>query len=421
MKLFIQEYSSGGGMVQDNISASLLVEGFGILRVLVQNCKRLGIEVFITLDKRLSFLEKFVDADIIDLISRNDNFIANSLGLINECDYFLVIAPGLNGILSSLIEYYQESSANSLNCESKTVEFSTNKSSVYEMFSNSSICIPNTIRIKPNNSLTKITNYELKNELFRVDELLELDLTYPLVAKPNDGVDCEGISLCRNKNELMDYLNRNQNRDLIIQDFINGDNLSILAYIFENQVNILSINKQLLSLGYEKSEYLGGISNIKHPLQDKIRSFGESVLSEIEGLNGFIGIDLIVSKNEKKFNDIYLIEINPRTTTAICGLFNQMNPAINLIEFKSNVNYKKFNTSYFAKSKINPPEDGQILYNDLINQNAIVTPPLTFDDENIYALVRGFGENSKTAHIDYIKNLTFITEKIRKDCLSNRN
>lgn len=421
MRLFIQEYSSGGGMVQYKPGANLLVEGFGILRVLVQNCKRLGIEAVVTLDRRLSFLDKFLDADIIDSISKNDNFTANSLELLNDCDYFLIIAPGIDGILSSIIEGYQKSSATSLNCKPKAVEFSTNKSNVYEKFSRSDIYIPNTIRIKPDNSMKKITNNEITNELFRVDEFLELDLLYPLVVKPNDGVDCEGVSLCRNKKELKDYLDKNQNKDLLIQDYIIGNNLSITAFVYEKQISILSVNEQIISLGNEKSEYLGGVSNIKHPLDKKIRSFGESVLNKIKGLNGFIGIDLIVSKDEKNLNEIYLIEINPRITTSVCGLFNQMNPPVNLMQFKSDLNFKKFNTSYFAKRKFSFPARGQISFDDLINLHSIVTPPLTLDKKNIYSLIRGFGRNSKTAIVDFNHNLAFLSNKLKKDTLTNRN
>jgi predicted ATP-grasp superfamily ATP-dependent carboligase len=266
-----------------------------------------------------------------------------------------------------------------------------------------------------------ITSSEITSELFRVDELHELDLIYPIVVKPNDGVDCEGISLCKNEEQLKDYLNKNQNKDILIQDFISGENLSILAYVFENQINILSVNEQLLSLGYEESEYLGGISNIKHPLFEKIKTFGESILDRIKGLNGFVGIDLMVYKDENNLDDIYLIEINPRATTSVCGLFNQMNPPLNFIQSKSSIYYRKCNTSYFSKSKINFPTEREIAFEELISIDSIVTPPLTFDKKNIYSLVRGIGINSETAIADYNKNLVFLTNKLKKDALSKRN
>ncbi|NHJ46817.1 MAG: ATP-grasp domain-containing protein [Asgard group archaeon] len=394
MRLFLQEFSSGGGMVQYNPSASLLVEGFGILRVLAQNCKRLDIEVVATLDNRLKFLEQFLDIDEISLISTNDDFIENSLELLSDCDYFLVVAPGIDGILSSIIERYQKSSAICLNCDTQAVEFATNKSSVYEKFAKSKIRVPNTIRIK-------------------ADELPESELLFPLVVKPNDGVDCEGVSFCKNIEQLKDYLNKNQSRDLLIQDYIVGDNLSILAYVYDKEISILSVNKQLLSLEFEESEYLGGISNIKHPLNEKIRSFGKSVLNEIEGLNGFVGVDLIVSTDEKNANDIYLIEINPRATTSVCGLFNQFNPPFNVINSKSSLISEKLNTCYFAKSKLRFPTNKIIPFDDLFNLHSIVTPPITFDNEYIYSLVRGFGVNSEMAIADYNKNLALLSNKLK--------
>jgi len=173
----------------------------------------------------------------------------------------------------------------------------------------------------------EITNDRITKNLYKKEELQNLDLIFPLVVKPNNSVDCEGVNLCNNKSELMKYLELNQKKHLLVQEYIIGDNLSITAFVNENRINILSANEQLIRLGFEGSEYLGGVSNIRHPLDEKIRYFGEKVLCNIEGLNGFVGIDLIVARNE-----IFLIEINPRVTTAVCGLINQKNPPINFLQ-----------------------------------------------------------------------------------------
>ncbi|MHA1442591.1 MAG: ATP-grasp domain-containing protein, partial [Candidatus Heimdallarchaeota archaeon] len=178
----------------------------------------------------------------------------------------------------------------------------------------------------------------------------------------------------------------------------------------------LSANEQLIRLGFEGSEYLGGVSNIRHPLDEKIRYFGEKVLCNIEGLNGFVGIDLIVAKNE-----IFLIEINPRVTTAVCGLINQKNPPINFLQDDLKFNHKKNNTCYFAKTKFDFPVNEHLSLDDLIGQHSIITPPLTFDKKNTYSLLRGFGENAKMASNDFNQNLAFLTNKLKKDSLTNRN
>ncbi|MHA1244844.1 MAG: ATP-grasp domain-containing protein [Candidatus Heimdallarchaeota archaeon] len=416
MRILVQEYSSGGGMVQDKPSASLLTEGFGILRVLVQNCKRLGMEVVTTLDERLSSIANFLEADIIEFISKEDEFAEKGLEHLNNCDYFLVVAPGIYGILSSIINLYQKSKAISLNCNSSAIEFSTNKDRTYEELSKNNIRIPNTLSIKPDDNVCEITNDRITKNLYKKEELQNLDLIFPLVVKPNDSVDCEGVNLCKNKSELMKYLELNQKKHLLVQEYIIGDNLSITAFVNENRINILSANEQLIRLGFEESEYLGGVSNIRHPLDEKIRSFGEKVLCNVEGLNGFVGIDLIVAKNE-----IFLIEINPRVTTAVCGLINQKNPPINFLQDDLKFNHKKNNTCYFAKTKFDFPVNEHLSLDDLIGQHSIITPPLTFDKKNTYSLLRGFGENAKMASNDFNQNLAFLTNKLKKDSLTNRN
>ncbi|MHA1126263.1 MAG: ATP-grasp domain-containing protein [Candidatus Heimdallarchaeota archaeon] len=421
MRILVQEYSSSGGMVQDRPSTSLLTEGFGILRVLIQNCKRLGMEVVTTLDERLSSIANFLDADIIEFISKEDEFTEKGLEHLNNCDYFLVVAPGVYGILSSIINLYQKSKATSLNCNSSAIELSTNKDQTYEELSKNNIRIPNTLSIKPNSNVYEITNNGIVKNEHKKEELQNLDLTFPLVVKPNDGVDCEGVNLCKNKSELIEYVELNQKKHLLIQEYIIGDNLSITAFVNENKINILSVNEQLIRLGFEGSEYLGGVSNIRHPLDEKIRSFGEKVLRNIEGLNGFVGIDLIVSKNAKNVHEIYLIEINPRVTTSVCGLINQKNPPLNFLQVDSKFNHKKNNTCYFAKTKFNFPINVHLSFDDLISQHSIITPPLTFDKKNTYSLLRGFGRNAKMATNDYNQNLAFLTNKLKKDSLTNRN
>ncbi|MEA2069825.1 MAG: hypothetical protein U9O98_00890, partial [Asgard group archaeon] len=65
MKIFIQEYLTGGGENTQPLNRHLLIEGFGMLRTLIKVFQKRGWEVITTLDKRLKFLKPFLLADKI--------------------------------------------------------------------------------------------------------------------------------------------------------------------------------------------------------------------------------------------------------------------------------------------------------------------------------------------------------------------
>ncbi len=65
MKILVYEHVSGGGFAGQDISPSVLSEGFGMLRCLVEDFKVAGHEVTVMLDDRLSKLNPLIDADLI--------------------------------------------------------------------------------------------------------------------------------------------------------------------------------------------------------------------------------------------------------------------------------------------------------------------------------------------------------------------
>ena len=43
-------------------------------------------------------------------------------------------------------------------------------------------------------------------------------------------------------------------------------------------------------------------------------------VESIDGLKGFVGVDLVISNDEKDIEDVYVLEINSRFTTPYAGL-----------------------------------------------------------------------------------------------------
>ncbi|MBN1330592.1 MAG: ATP-grasp domain-containing protein [Candidatus Heimdallarchaeota archaeon] len=420
MKIFIQEFVSGGGFSNQELDANLLVEGFGMLRVLIHNCKKLGYEITSTLDSRIKFLSPFLETDQLIKIANNDSFIEKGKKLLQNADYYIIIAPETSQILSNIITEYSNFSSQSLNCETKTIDFATDKSQVYEFCLKRGITIPKTIKRSIDGSCWLLENGQLKKKIEEITEYQKYAINYPLIIKPNDGVACEGLKLCNTEEELLLALKENCSREMLIQEYILGDNLSITAYVWKGQIDILAINKQIISLSADKSEYLGGISNIKHMLLKDINTFCLELLSKIDGLQGFIGIDLIASKSDKNKREIFLIEINPRATTPICGLMNQNNKPIDLLPKSGEQHFsKQFDVTYFAKVKYNfqSPPNYQ-LYMNLMNNPAIITPPISFDGANIYSLLRGSGKNARKANENFNEELAILSNKLKNEILA---
>ncbi len=420
MRIFIQEFISGGGLSNQNLDAGLLVEGFGMLRVLTKNCKKLGLEITITLDKRLKFLSNFLEFDHLEKISSNESFIEEGKKLLQKNDYFLVIAPGTNNLLSNIINEYSNSPSCSLNCDTNCIDFATNKSLVYEFCSKNGFNFPKTIKIAEDGSCSLIAKNQAIKRIDGIGQLQKWELNYPVILKPNDGVACDGIKLCRTQEQLYSTLKESHQGITLVQEFIFGDNLSVTAYVWNGQIDLLSINEQIISLGNDKSEYLGGITNVKYFLAKDVIAFCSEFLSKIDGLRGFIGIDLIVSRTDEQNREIYLIEINPRVTTPICGLMNQTNKPINLMPI-SGEHYpvKLFDVTYFAKAKFSLPHiPKQQFYVGLTDDPSIITPPISFDGVNIYSLIRGSGKNTKKANRNFNVKLAALSNKLKNEFIT---
>ncbi|MHA1211340.1 MAG: ATP-grasp domain-containing protein [Candidatus Heimdallarchaeota archaeon] len=397
MKIFIQEYASGGGLVKEDLSANLLVEGFGILRVLIDNCKRLGYKVTTTLDKRLTFLSHYLKADTLKMVTKDDSLISKGLEELDSCNYSLIVAPGISGTLSTILDNYSKSSAITLNSNTQAVNFVTSKIKAYKHCSKHGIRFPRTRIVQVGKPCSEINRNTEMKAISGIESLEDWNLTYPV-----------------------EKLTNNSDTTLLVQDFIFGDNVSVLLYIIEDQIHFLSINEQILSLGNEKSEYLGGISNIRHSFAHGILSFCEQLLSTISGLQGFIGIDLIISAKNDGSKEITFIEINPRATTSICGLMNSNNKPVEI--FPKSISPfapKQKNVTYFAKAKFNfPLTVKHRIYSGIKNHSSIVTPPISFDKQTVYSLVRGSGDSSRKANRNFNRNLVALSNKLKKAFLA---
>jgi len=176
-------------------------------------------------------------------------------------------------------------------------------------------------------AIEKIINYfNIGNCELLEDELNE---SFKLIAKPVYGVDCQDtkfISSIHDLKNLKDVFPIDST--LLIQEFREGDVVSV-SLISDGEIAIpVSLNKQEILLNNKNYNYLGGELPYEHPLKEKAFEIAKKSIESINGIKGFVGIDLILNE------DVYFLEINSRFTTPYVGIkkISNLNIAKSIVE-----------------------------------------------------------------------------------------
>ena len=241
------------------------------------------------------FIDDYKDFKNLKIVEiDNENEIEKTLNNIlksEKIDYALVIAPEDDGILYNLTKIIESYPVKNLGCSSEAIKIAGNKYLTY----------------------------------LSIKDAVKTPKTFP----PKRYV-IKKIDSCGGKFNLVD-------ENFLIQEFVEGENLSV-SLIVGKEIYPLSLNRQYI----DERGFVGGEVNIEHKLKDKIFNDVIKAVKCINGLNGYVGVDVIVNE------DIYIIEINPRITTTIYGL--KTNPSLaelliknaNNEELKFKVNGERF-------------------------------------------------------------------------------
>jgi len=311
MKLFVYEYITSGALINDDLPQSLFHEGDAMLSDIVNDLSAIDdIELYCMRDTRLPTLNKNINCK---LIASKDEYSTVWQSYLEYCDYVLIIAPETENILLSLSQ--QVPKVKFLGCSINAINQCGNK------YTSAQYLNTNNIKTAP----TLMANEWLQNNCVYSESLL--------VVKPNDGAGCVNTFIF-SKEQAFSYLTglASDIRDkYIVQPKIEGTAASITCFI-DTKVHILNINEQFLNvenqkLVFDKCKNTPKINTMLN--KEKALSLISSIADAIDGLWGFIGVDVIISQSE-----LTVIEINPRLTTAYLDLKNHLdfNPARLLTE-----------------------------------------------------------------------------------------
>ncbi len=420
-KIFIFEYISGGGLNKVNIPTSLFCEGFSMLRSIIADFKTLGFEISTLLDLRVSFLSKFLQADVIRNVSPYENYIKAFKKLMKACKYVFIIAPETSNILYELTDLVKKYSKKILSTNLYGIQNATSKIITYNLFKDRGILTPKTYRIPYKE------DYLDNDFIFQKTKTLK----YPIVIKPEDGVGAESTHYFERESQLTNFLsnykmNSKNRSNYILQEYIKGQDFSI-SLIRNQNLNeipiVMGVNSQDIMIKGSRFEYFGGytpLENYNEIIKELYILLKKINLLKIEG---YFGIDII----RKYDNSFSCIEINPRLTTSYIGLRNVVN--VNCAEIIFNSRFKslynpeiKFlhhsrftRLDFFYKDFENMEKYYEEVMPKLIKLiPEFVTPPISLDNSrNFSCFIATKSNNSLSSKIrmneiiSHMKNLNF--------------
>ena len=143
-----------------------------------------------------------------------------------------------------------------------------------------------------------------------------------IIIKPLMGVDCEDIVVIENIEDLTLDLDKifEPGSRVIVQEFIDGTDISVSLISDGKKAIPISLNRQFIELKDDKGTYLGGRLPYETKYKDEAFEIATKAVEAIDGLKGFVGVDLIINNDEKDVYSVYLLEINSRFTTPYVGL-----------------------------------------------------------------------------------------------------
>ncbi len=389
MNLLIFEFVSGGGYANQKLSASILSEGYGMLRSLISDCKTAGHNVTTLLDSRLKMFNPPNKADHIIAVSSPNEVDEKLTELVGEADAVYVIAPESNQVLDKLVENMENSGGTSLNCTTDAIKRVSNKMAAQETMKKIGLQVPETVMLDINEKIENIKH-------------LTKDFGYPLIFKPLDGVSCSGLSLVKGEREILGAVKKvareSMGKQFIVQKFIMGKAASACVISNGDKVEAVTLNQQFVTLASpnDESGYYGGAVPFNHSLEKEALKTAEKAVEAVSGLKGYVGVDMILTER-----DTVLLEVNPRLTTSYVGLRRvvNFNPAEAIVDAtiarKLPKNVQSIGNAFFSKVEV--PPSPQII-TETYKMEEVISPPFLIEgNKSAYALMATVSTSPKGA------------------------
>ena len=292
--ILIFEYFTASG-VEDK---SIVSEAEALLFTLLRELKDYALDVVVNKHFYIPEYDNVnliqIDEDIISWLEKNASHFKKAV----------FVAGENNNNLYNITRILEENKVEIYSSSSRACQITSDKYQTYNVLKDK-IPQPNTIELKIDSDWKE-----------KVKDIYEKWESQKLILKPSMGVDCENIIIIEDiSSDLADIFPLNSK--ILVQEFITGEDVSVSLICNDSGITPISLNKQYIEL--EKGKYIGGKIPFKSKYEKEAFAIAKNACELIEGLKGFVGVDLIIT-SEKYDNPVYLLEINSRFTTPYVGL-----------------------------------------------------------------------------------------------------
>ena len=294
MKLLVFEFATANGLNDPFIT----VEGLAILEAVLDDLEKFNPHYLVpneSIKLNSNAVPVVIDEDISKWLSKH----------ITEYDACLPIVPEEDGLLHDLTQIIESNGVTVFGSNSKAIKLTTDKFEMYKALEGKAPII-RTEKISFNDDLEELGKTVFQESCLKV-------------IKPADGVSSSGVMVL---SSLEDFLigakiirQFTKLPYFVMQDYIPGDSVSV-SLLSDGETAIpLSLNQQDIEIKSCKISYNGGKVPYNHELSLIAKETAKNVVEIIEGVVGFVGVDLILCEDE-----VYLVEINSRLTTPYIAL-----------------------------------------------------------------------------------------------------
>jgi predicted ATP-grasp superfamily ATP-dependent carboligase len=391
LKLLVYEHVSGGGFADEAIPASVLSEGFGMLRTVLSDFKAAGHSVTTTLDSRIARLNPPLDADCVAPVFSSREAEVSIRKNSEQADAIYVIAPETDGILQSLVELTEQTGAASLNCPADTIGKVSDKTGFYEVMRKLGVLLPET------------KMFSVADDVAETKKAVRGSLNFPVIFKPSNGVSCCGLSVVKNEEQVAGAIGKikreSSSKHFLVQELIKGAAASVSLLSTGSAAVPVSLNRQDVTIETPEacSSYSGGSVPFDNPLWAEAFEVAKKLVKSVSGLRGYVGVDFVLTDEAA-----VAIEVNPRLTTSYVGLrrvtnFNPAQAIVNAVLNRELPNcIQSCGCTYFSKVETPNPTIGA--FQETCGMGEVVSPPFPVSESAVAsALIASHGDTLQEA------------------------
>lgn len=310
MHHFLFEFITGGGLSTQALPKTLINEGEMMVQTLLNELiiadQR---NISLCRDKRLRLIDvsrgQTVQQHIIDK-QPIDKILPN---LLKEVDVLWLIAPETGLCLFSLATLFARSGKHFIGSNPQSIKISSSKLWTYQALSAANIQTPKT---------------HLLSEAIPPSDT-------GWVIKPDDGVGSTECYLIQNNHALSKFqIAKTGHNNMIIQPYIKGKIMSMSLLVLGSDVCLLACNKQYIEIKEDRIGLVAIGINECLSYRTEMLQLAQKIIHAIAGFAGYIGIDIVEYDGQ-----LYVLDINPRLTTAYAGLSESLTCNVSMAIFNT--------------------------------------------------------------------------------------